>query len=56
METYRGKDAIPKFLERLLELEKEIKKTTKEHFHKELVMSREDEENFKASNNVSYLW
>ena len=43
VEVYRGEDAIPRFLERLLELEKEIKKVSKEHFHKELVMSREDE-------------
>ena len=49
VETYRGEDAIHRFLERLLEIEKEIEKVVKENFCKPLVTSREDEDNFNAS-------
>ena len=49
MEVYRGKDATRKFLERILEIEKEIKDVRRNHFNKPLIMSEEDEKSFKKA-------
>ena len=40
VEVYRGEDATRRFIERVLELKKEIMRTRKEHFNKPITMSR----------------
>ena len=48
VEVYRGRDAAHKFLERILEIKKEIRG---KHFCKPLVMSEKDERGFKRATN-----
>ena len=47
---YRGKNAINRFIETILEEYDYCKKVIKKHFNKNLVMSVEDEEKFQLSN------
>ena len=47
---YRGKNAINKFIETILEEYDYCKSAMKEHFNKNLFMSEEDGRGFKSSN------
>ena len=47
---YRGKNAIYRFIEAILEEYDYCKKVIKKHFNKNLIMSAEDEERFQLSN------
>ena len=49
VQIYRGKDAAYKFLEKMLDEVRHCKKIVKKHFNKELIMSKDDENNFKKS-------
>ena len=45
--TYLGKDAASNFINNMIEESKQRTEVTKKHFNKELVMTKEDNENFK---------
>ena len=47
--TYLGKDAASNFINNMIEESKQHNEVTKKHFNKELVMTKEDNENFKNS-------
>ena len=47
---YRGKNAINRFIEAILEKYDYCKKVIKRYFNKNLVMSAEDEQRFQSSN------
>ena len=47
--TYLGKDAASNFINNMIEESKQRNEVTKKHFNKELVMTKEDNENFKNS-------
>ena len=47
--TYLGKDAASNFINNMIEESKQRNEVTKKHFNKELVMTIEDNENFKNS-------
>ena len=49
--TYLGKDAGNNFINNVIEESKCCSDEMKKHFNKELVMTKEDNENFKNSNN-----
>ena len=48
---YRGKNAVYRFIEAILNEFDYCKKMIKEHFNKNLLMSAEEEERFQLSNN-----
>ena len=47
--TYLDKDAASNFINNMIEESKQRNEVTKKHFNKELVMTKEDNENFKNS-------
>ena len=47
--TYLGKDAVYSFINSIIEESKYSCEVIKNHFHKELVMTKEDKEDFKNS-------
>ena len=49
MKTYIGKDAVYNFINNMIEESKYCSKMMKKHFNKKLVMTKEDNENFKNS-------
>ena len=49
IETYRGKDAVNKFIKRMLEEVKYCKKIKKEKFNEDMIMTRADIEDFKLA-------
>ena len=49
VQIYRGKDSAYKFLEKMLDEVIHCKKIVKKHFNKELIMTKDDENNFKKS-------
>ena len=49
IETYRGKDAVNKFIKRMLEEVKYCKKIKKEKFNEDMIMRRIDKEDFKTA-------
>ena len=49
VEIYRGKNAVHKFMKKMLEEVKYCKKMKKEHFNKDMIMTRTDKRNFKKA-------
>ena len=49
LQLYRGKNAVYKFIEKMLEEEKWCKETLKKHFNKQLEITATEEKNFKNS-------
>ena len=48
-------DAIYRFMERLLEIEREIKEAKSKHFNKPLTMSEEDERSLVKPLNATFV-
>ena len=49
VETFRGKDAVNRFIKKMLEEVKYCKKIKKEKFNEDMIMTRSDKEDFKSS-------
>ena len=49
LQTYRGKNAVYRFMEKMLEEVKHCKSIMKNEFNKELIITRDDEEKFQKS-------
>ena len=55
VDLYRGKNSVNKFIKAIPKENEYYKKMMKKHFNKNLVMSVENERNFKSSNRC-WIW
>ena len=56
VQIYRGEDAIEKFIEKMFEEVRSCQSVMREHFNKSLIMTEENERDFKKQYNMLYLW